>query len=112
MAGATRVAMDMDTEAVTAHGARVSRAPRVRWRAAMRRRRSGLRFCASARARQGFASPLPCDVGRALDPPARSRPGWLLPERRRRVSLCLDLNAQFDHAQVVAEEGRSSSPSR
>jgi hypothetical protein len=36
-----------------------------------------------------------------LTRPARSRPGWLLPERRRRLSLPLDLNAEFDHGAQV-----------
>ena len=104
MAGGTKVAMHTYTEAVTAHvRSRASRAPAYA-ACGHGRRRSGLQFCATARAGQGCASPLPCDVGSALDPPARSRRGWLLPERRRGVSLLhLDLYAEFDHAlKVVA----------
>jgi hypothetical protein len=39
-----------------------------------------------------------CMSAALRDPPARSRRGWLLRERRRGVSLHLDLYTEFDHA--------------
>ena len=44
-----------------------------------------------------------CMSAAQRDPSARSRRGWLLPERRRGVSLHLDLHRVRPRAQVVAE---------
>jgi hypothetical protein len=68
--GGTRVANHTCTDAVTEHvvSQRKSCAPRLasrRWR-----RRSGVQFSATARARQGSASTLRISIRRALDPPS------------------------------------------
>jgi len=99
IAGATKVAMHRYTEAVTADVR--SRGKVVRRRTLACGQGASLRSFNSARPRgrvKGALRRSLVTLGRALDPPARSRRGWLLPERRRSVSLHLDRYAEFDHA--------------
>lgn len=99
MAGGTRVAMHTCTEAVTAHvvlrhtlSARVhcARGPGGVAPASNSARPLGRVKGALRRSLVTFVAP--------LTRPARSQLRWLLPERRRSLSLHLDLNAEFHHA--------------